>query len=168
MIRDSLEVDEGDPFNELLHAKSLNNLKARNIFRTVTSEVLDGSDLNRKIINIHLEEKPTGEITLGAGVGTDGGTMGFSISENNFMGRGVKLSAELRVSEDTIRGNFTTYNPNYNYSGKALSTNIQSTVTDKMANSGYDSTKTGFSFGTSVEQYEDLFFNPSFSTYYER
>jgi len=26
VIRDALEVDEGDPFNELLHAKSLNNL----------------------------------------------------------------------------------------------------------------------------------------------
>ena len=35
VIRDSLEVDEGDPFNELLHAKSLNNLKSKNIFKTV-------------------------------------------------------------------------------------------------------------------------------------
>ena len=168
VIRDSLEVDEGDPFNELLHAKSINNLKARNIFASVTSEVLDGPDLNTKIININIEEKPTGEITLAAGVGTEGGTMGFSVSENNFMGRGVKLSTSLRVSENSIKGNFTTYNPNYKYSGKALSTNIQSSQTNKMADNGYDSTKTGFSFGTSVEQYEDLFFNPSFSTYYER
>ena len=41
------------------------------------------------------------------------------------------------------------------------------TVTDKMADSGYEATKTGFSFGTSIEQYEDLFFTPQFSTYYE-
>jgi len=167
VIRDSLEVDEGDPFNELLHAKSINNLKAKNIFADVRSQVLDGPELNTKIINIDIKEKPTGEITLAAGVGTDGGTAGFSVSENNFMGRGVKLSAELRISEESIRGNFTTYNPNYNYSGKGLRTNIQSTVTDKMADSGYDSTKTGFSFGTSVEQYEDLFFTPSISAYYE-
>ena len=167
VIRDSLEVDEGDPFNELLHAKSINNLKARNIFGSVTSEVLDGPDLNTKIININVEEKPTGEITLAAGVGTEGGTMGFSVSENNFMGRGVRLSTALRVSENSIKGNFTTYNPNYNYSGKALSTNIQSTQTNKMADNGYDSNKTGFSFGTSVEQYEDLFFMPKFSSYYE-
>ena len=167
VIRDSLEVDEGDPFNELLHAKSINNLKAKNIFADVRSQVLDGPELNTKIINIDIEEKPTGEITLAAGVGTDGGTAGFSVSENNFMGRGVKLSAELRISEESIRGNLTTYNPNYNYSGKGLRTNIQSTVTDKMADSGYDSTKTGFSFGTSVEQYEDLFFTPSISAYYE-
>jgi len=168
VIRDSLEVDEGDPFNELLHAKSINNLKARNIFGSVTSEVFDGPDLNTKIINFNIEEKPTGEITLAAGVGTEGGTMGFSVSENNFMGRGVRLSAALRISEEAIKGNFTTYNPNYNYSGKALSTNIQSSQTNKMADNGYDSNKTGFSFGTSVEQYEDFFFKPTFSTYYEK
>ena len=167
VIRDSLEVDEGDPFNELLHAKSINNLRAKNIFADVKSEVLDGPELNTKIINIDIEEKPTGEITIAAGVGTEGGTAGFSVSENNFMGRGVKLSAALQLSEDSVRGNFTTYNPDYNYSGKALRTNIQSSVTDKMADRGYDSTKTGFSFGTNVERYEDLFFSPSISTYYE-
>ena len=37
-----------------------------------------------------------------------------------------------------------------------------------MADNGYDSNKTGFSLGTSLEQYEDLFFKPTFSTYYER
>ncbi len=167
MIRDALEVDEGDPFNELLHAKSLNNLKAKNIFKTVESDVLDGSGLNKKIININVVEKPTGEIMLGAGVGSDGGTIGFSVSENNFMGQGIKLSTSLRITEDTIRGNLTTTTPNYKYSGKSLTTNIQSDVVDKMADSGYEATKTGFSLGTSIEQYEDLFFSPQFSTYYE-
>ena len=167
VIRDALEVDEGDPFNELLHAKSLNNLKAKNIFKTVEAEILDGSGLNTKIINISVVEKPTGEIMLGAGVGSSGGTVGFSVSENNFMGRGIKLSTSLRITEDTVRGNFTTTTPNYKYSGKSLTTNIQSDVVDKMADSGYEATKTGFSFGTSVEQYEDLFFTPQFSTYYE-
>ena len=167
VIRDSLEVDEGDPFNELLHAKSINNLKSKNIFKSVESEVLPGSDLNTKVININIVEKPTGEIMAGAGFGTEGGTVGFSVSENNFMGAGVKLSLALRITEDTIRGNFTTLTPNYKYSGKSLSTNIQSDVTDKMSESGYEATKTGFSVGTSIEQYEDLFFNPKFSTYYE-
>ena len=162
VIRDSLEVDEGDPFNELLHAKSLNNLKSRNIFKSVKSEVLAGSDLDTKIININIVEKPTGEIMAGAGVGTEGGTLAFSVSENNFMGAGIKLSAALKVSEDTIKGNFTTLIPNYKYSGKSLSTNIQSDVTDKMAESGYEATKTGFSIGTSIEEYEDLFLNLNF------
>ncbi len=167
VIRDSLEVDEGDPFNELLHAKSLNNLKAKNIFKTVTSEISDGSQLNQKVVNINVEEKPTGEVLLGAGVGSDGGSLGFSVSENNFVGKGIKLSASLRLSEDTIRGNLTTTTPNYMYTGKPLRMNIQSDVVDKMSDSGYEAKKTGFSFGTTVERYEDLFFSPTFSSYYE-
>ena len=89
VIRSNLEVDEGDPFNELLHTKSLNNLKSLNIFKTVKSEIIDGLSPATKIININVEEKPTGEISLGAGIGTDGGTVGFSVSENNFLGKGV-------------------------------------------------------------------------------
>ena len=162
VIRDLLEVDEGDPFNKLLHAKSLNNLKARNIFQTVKSEVIDTQDEGLKNLNIIVEEKPTGEILVGAGVGSEGGTAQFSVSENNFLGKGVKLSTGLRVSEERIRGNFTVTNPNFNYSDKALSTDIFLTDTDKLADSGYKSTNAGFSFGTAFEQYDDLFFKPTF------
>ena len=43
LIRNMLEVDEGDPFNKLLHAKSINNLKARGIFQNVNSEISDSA-----------------------------------------------------------------------------------------------------------------------------
>ena len=168
VIRTSLEVDEGDPFNELLHAKSLNNLKSLNIFKTVKSETIDGSSPATKIININVEEKPTGEISLGAGFGTDGGTVGFSVSENNFLGKGVKLSTSLRLSSDTVKGNFTINNPNFNYSGRSLITNIESSSIDKLTESGYESKKTGFLLGTRYEKNENLFFSPSITTYHER
>ena len=168
VIRSNLEVDEGDPFNELLHAKGLNNIKALNIFKTVNSETIEGSSPSSKIINIEVVEKPTGEISLGAGVGSDGGTVGFSVSENNFLGKGVKLSTSLRVSEDTIRGNFSVNNPNFNYSGRSLITNIERVTIDKLSDSGYESSKTGFSLGTSFEKNENLFFSPGVSTYFEK
>ena len=87
VIRDMLEVDEGDPFNKLLHARSINNMKSRNIFQKVTSEIIDTPDKNLKNINIAVEEKATGEILVGAGVGSEGGTAQFSISENNFLAK---------------------------------------------------------------------------------
>ena len=167
VIRANLEVDEGDPFNELLHAKSLNNLKSLNIFKLVQSETIDGSNPFTKIININVVEKPTGEISLGAGFGTDGGTVGFSVTENNFLGKGVKLGTSLRVSSDTVKGNFTINNPNFNYSGRSLMTNIERTSIDKLSDSGYETTKTGFSLGTRFEKNENLFFSPNLSTFYE-
>ena len=168
VIRSNLEVDEGDPFNELLQAKSLNNLRSLNIFKTVKSETIDGSGPSTKIINISVEEKPTGEISLGAGFGSNGGTVGFSVNENNFLGKGVKLSSSLRVSADTVKGNFTVNNPNFNYSGRSLIANLESSSTDKLTDSGYESSKTGFSIGTRFEKNENLFLSPSLSTFSER
>ena len=163
VIRSHLEVDEGDPFNELLHAKSLNKIKSLNIFKKVVSDVVDGSAPATKIINISIEEKPTGEISLGAGVGSDGATVGFSVSENNFLGKGVQLSSSLRLGSDTVRGNFTINNPNFNYTGRSLYTNISSTKIDKIDTSGYDSAVNDVSFGTAYEKFENLYFRPSVS-----
>ncbi len=167
VIRDMLEVDEGDPFNKLLHAKSINNLKSRNIFQDVQTKIIDTPDVNLKDINITVEEKATGEVLVGAGVGSEGGTAQFSVSENNFLGKGITLSTGLRISEERLRGNFTVTNPNFNYTGKSLSTDIFLTDTDKLADSGYKSTNAGFSFGTGFEQYDDVFFRPTFRTTYE-
>ena len=163
-----MEVDEGDPFNKLLHAKSINNMKARNIFQDVKTEIIDTPDQNLKNIDIIVEEKATGEILVGAGVGSEGGTAQFSVSENNFLGKGVKLSTGLRISEERIRGNFTVTNPNFNYLDKALSTDIFITDTDKLTDFGYKSTDAGFSIGTAFEQYDDFYFRPTFRSSYEQ
>ena len=167
VIRNSLEIDEGDPFNELLNAKSINNLRALNIFSTVSFELEDGKEANTKKINIEVEEKPTGEITLGAGFGTEGGTIGFSVSENNFLGKNIKLTTSLRTSEDSIKGGFNIVNPNWNYSNKSLITSLESSSTDKLADSGYQTNKTGFSLGTRYEQYKNTYFTPSVSVFVE-
>ena len=86
-----LLLDEGDPFSQLNLDKSVAKIRSRNIFNSVKSKVSDGSSDNLKIIEIEIEEKPTGEISAGAGVGTNGGTFAISISENNWLGQGKKL-----------------------------------------------------------------------------
>ena len=168
VIRNQLEVDEGDPFNNLLHAKSINNIKALRIFKDVKSEIISNNDTKQKNIKITVEEKPTGEILASAGVGNDGGSVGFSISEKNFMGRGINLVSSLNLSEEKVKGEFTVNNPNFNYTEKSLSTSIFAINTDKMTDSGYDSSEAGFSFGTKFEQYDNLFFSPSFKTSAEK
>ena len=167
VIRNTLEIDEGDAFNELLSSKSINNLKATNLFKSVKSSITEGQDLNTKIIDITVEEKPTGEIMIGAGAGSEGGTLGFSITENNFLGKGVQLSSNLDLTEDSIRGLFSVTNPNFNYTGKSLSTSVESTNIDKLTDSGYKSTKTGFTLGTGFEQFQNVYFTPKLSNFYE-
>ena len=166
VVRDNLAVDEGDPFNKLLLAKSINNLKSLSIFRDVNYE-LNTVDNNKKILDITIEEKPTGEITAAAGAGTQGSTLGFGIKENNFLGKNIMLDTNLRITEETIRGQFSVVNPNWNYTDKVLSTTIESSVTDRMVDYGYKTNRTGFSIGSAWEQYDDVVFSPSISSYFE-
>ena len=167
VIRNAFEIDEGDPFNELLNAKSINNLRALNIFSNVKTNIKNGNNENTKILDVEVTEKPTGEITLGAGFGSEGGTVGFGVTESNFLGKNIKLATNVRTTEDTIKASFSVTNPNFNYSNKALSTSIENTSIDKMDENGYETQKTGFSIGTSYEQYENTFFSPSIKTYVE-
>ncbi len=167
VIRDNLEVDEGDPFNSLLLAKSINNLKSLNIFGLVEYDLVDDVD-NQKILNLSVEEKPTGEISAGAGTGTSGGTLAFGIRENNFLGKNILLNTSVRLTEEALKGEFSVTNPNWNYSKKSLTTSLESSSTDRMSDYGYETSKTGFSFGSIWEQYDDIYFSPNLSTYYEK
>ena len=168
VIRNNLLVDEGDAFNELLQAKTINNLKALNFFSKVDSEIIDATDLNRKIINITVEEKPTGELMAGAGVGTSGGTVAFGVSENNYLGRGIEFSSDVSVSSESLKGLIAINNPNYKGSNRSLNVSLESTVTDRLKNFGYESNKTGFSVGSGFEFYENLYWNTGLSSYIEK
>ena len=167
VIRNQLLIDEGDEFNSILASKSINNIQALNIFKSVDSKIID-NESNGKIIDITIEEKATGEIMAGAGFGTDGSTLSFALKENNYLGRGIKLVSELTVSEETIKGQFNVNNPNFRNSDKSINLNIQSLETDRLTDSGYKTNKTGFGFGTNFEYQDDVFIGLGQDSYYEK
>ena len=169
VIRNSLIVDEGDPYNKILFNKSINEIKSKGIFKSVTSDVNDSdSKNNSKIINITVEEKATGEIFAGAGTGTDGSTISGGIKEKNYLGKGIELDTNLTLSDDQIKGRFSLINPNFRNTDRSINATIESTASDFMTTSGYKTTRTGLKLGTGFEQYEDLFFNVDISNYYEK
>ena len=168
VIRNVLIVDEGDPFNKLLFDKSISNVKSRGIFKSVKSQILKDDDKNNKIINIIVEEKPTGEIFAGVGTGTAGSSFSAGLKEKNYLGKGITLDTNFALSDDEIRGKFSVINPNFRNSDRSLNTTIESTTSDFMSSSGYKTTRTGVSLGTGFEQYQDIFVNFDLSNYYEK
>ena len=160
VIRNNMIVDEGDPFNEILFNKSINKIKNLRIFKKVDSKIIEGSSPNTKILNLSVEEQPTGEISLGAGVGTSGTVISGGISENNFLGKGIKLDSNLQFSQDSVKGSLTYIKPYFNYTDNTLSTKIRSTTEDNLSDFGYKISTLGLSMGTEIEQYENLFFSP--------
>jgi len=169
VIRNAFIVDEGDPYNKILFNKSVNEIKSKGIFRSVTSEVTDSAlKNNTKNITITVEEMATGEIFAGAGTGTDGSTISFGIKEKNYLGKGITLDTNVALSDDELKGKLAINNPNFRNTDRAINTTIESTSSDFMTSSGYKTTRTGIKLGTGFEQYEDLFFNIDISNYYEK
>ena len=120
VIRNQLEIDEGDIFNEILNKKSVNNLRSLNYFKNVSTEVIDGQNPNTKIINFNVVEKPTGNISAGAGFSTTGGTFVFGIKENNYLGKGIALETNGTFTEESFKGLLKVSNPNFRNSDKKV------------------------------------------------
>ena len=167
VIRNQFELDEGDPFNEILFKKSINNIKSLNFFKSVQSNISSNNDDNTKILDIFIEEKPTGEIFASAGYGTTGGTLGLGIKENNFMGKGISLDSNFLISENSFKGKFEVNNPNYKNTDKSIYISAEAIENDNLSNFGYKSNKTGINFGTRFEYLRDLDLGIGSSNFYE-
>lgn len=155
VIRGELILDEGDPFTNLSLAKSISEIKDRNIFKKVEYEVIQGSSDNLKIINIMVEEQPTGEISAGAGIGTNGGTFAINVKENNWLGEGKSVSFGLEVDQESLSGKLNYTDPNYDFLGNSIGYSLSSSTNDK-PDQGYENSLTTAAIGTSFEQYRGV------------
>jgi len=167
VIRNQLLLDEGDPYNEILVNKSINNIKSLNFFKKVNSKIENNNDKKTRTIYISVEEKPTGEIYAQAGAGTSGGSVGFGIKENNFLGNGIGLDTNFELSSDSFKGKFSVSNPNFNNSDKSLYVSAQAIENDNYQTFGYKTNKTGISIGTNFEYLNDFYLGLNNSNFYE-
>ena len=168
VIRNQFEIDEGDLYNEILYNKTINNIKSLGFFKNVNGEVISNPDNGDKIIDFTVEEKATGEIGASAGVGTSGESIGVFIKERNYLGKGLNVGGDLTLSTESIKGSFSIRNPNFNDTDKSVYASIQATEVDKISAAGYKTNRTGFTYGTDFELFDDLRFGIGNKNFYEK
>jgi len=96
VIRREMMLTEGDAFNRTLLERSRNNLRALGFFKDVTVEEARGSAGDRSVVNVTVEEQPTGELSVGAGFSSvDSFVVNLGITERNFRGRGQNVVARV-------------------------------------------------------------------------
>ncbi len=166
VVRGELILDEGDPFTKLSLEKSISQIKSRNIFQDVNYEIIDGSKDNLKVVNISVKEQPTGEISAGAGIGTNGGSFAINISENNWLGKGTRVNFEVEVDEESVGGTLNFTDPNYDFLGNSINYYISSENNDK-PNQGFENTIVSSGINTSFEQYKNIFTKLGFNVTYD-
>ncbi|MEQ8481352.1 MAG: outer membrane protein assembly factor BamA [Hoeflea sp.] len=102
VIRREFDLSEGDAFNQVLVRRAKKRLEALQFFSSVDISTQPGSQPDRVILVVEVEDQPTGEFGVGGGFSnTDGFTATLDITEKNFLGRGQFIRASVGGGEDT-------------------------------------------------------------------
>jgi outer membrane protein insertion porin family len=100
VIRREFDIAEGDAYNRALVDRAERRLKNLDFFKTVKITTEPGSSSDRVILIVDLEEKSTGDFSVSGGYSsTDGPLAEVSISERNFLGRGLFAKASVTYGE---------------------------------------------------------------------
>ena len=97
VIRRELDLTEGDAYNRVLVDRAERRLNGLGFFKKVRFSNEPGSSPDRVIVNIDVEDQPTGSFSVAGGYSTQDGIIGeVSVSESNFLGRGqyVRVAAQ--------------------------------------------------------------------------
>ena len=100
VIRREFDVSEGDAYNRALVDRAERRLKNLDFFKSVKITTEPGSSSDRVILIVDLEEKSTGDFSVSGGYSTtDGALAEVSISERNFLGRGLFAKASVTYGQ---------------------------------------------------------------------
>ena len=89
VIRREFDINEGDPYNRALVDRAERRIKNLSYFKNVKITNEPGSAPDRVVINVDVEEQPTGDFSVQGGYSTANGWLAeVSVSERNLLGTG--------------------------------------------------------------------------------
>ena len=112
VVRRQFRTVEGDPFNPREIRQAAERIRALGYFVDANVDSKPGSAPDQVVVNVDVEEAPTGSLSFGASYGVNAGiglTIGFS--ESNFLGRGQALSVNLSTGSDTVDSSISFVEP---------------------------------------------------------
>jgi outer membrane protein insertion porin family len=113
VIRGQINSVEGDPFNPREIRQAAERIRALNYFETAEVNARDGSSGEQVVIDVNVEEKPTGSLNFGGSFSNnDGFGVAISFAEENFLGRGQKLALSISTAEEATRYGINFVEPN--------------------------------------------------------
>jgi outer membrane protein insertion porin family len=101
VVRRQFRVVEGDPFNPREIRESAERIRALGFFSDASVNAREGSSPDQVIVEVDVEEQPTGSLSFGGAYGTNGGfSLIASFSESNFLGRGQRIELNFSGAEE--------------------------------------------------------------------
>jgi outer membrane protein insertion porin family len=104
VVRREFDINEGDPYNRALIDRAERRIKSLNFFKNVKITNEPGSAPDRVVINVDVEEQPTGDFSIQGGYSTANGWLAeVSVSERNLLGTGRYARASVTYGQ-FVRG----------------------------------------------------------------
>jgi outer membrane protein insertion porin family len=166
VIRREFDIAEGDAYNRALVDRAERRLKNVNYFKTVKITNEPGSAPDRVVINVDVEEKSTGEFSIGGGYSTsDGAIAEVSVAERNLLGRGQYAKIAGSYGERTRSFEVAFVEPYF--LGYRMSAGLEGFAKQSLASSyqSYDSTSYGGGVNFGFALREDLALQVRYSIY---
>jgi outer membrane protein insertion porin family len=100
VIRREFDINEGDPYNRALIDRAERRVKNLNFFKNVKITNEPGSAPDRVVINVDVEEQPTGDFSVEGGYSTANGWLAeVSVTERNLLGTGRFARASVTYGQ---------------------------------------------------------------------
>ena len=122
VIRRQFRIVEGDPFNPSEIRASARRIRALGFFSNADVSSREGSNPEQVVVDVKVEEAPTGSLSFGASYSTEAGAGGLvEYSERNFLGRGQALSLKMTAGTGNQTYSFDFMEPAFLYNDLSLS-----------------------------------------------
>ena len=122
VIRRQFRIVEGDPFNPSEIRASARRIRALGFFSNTDVSPREGSNPEQVVVDVKVEEAPTGSLSFGASYSTAAGAGGLvEYSERNFLGRGQALSLKMTAGTGNQTYSFDFTEPAFLYNDLSLS-----------------------------------------------
>ncbi len=156
VIRREFDIGEGDAYNRILVDKGERRLKATDWFKNVRITNEPGSAPDRIIINVEVEDQPTGAFQIGAGYSTSDGVLGdVSIAERNFLGRGQYAKLGFSIGQRSRGVEFSFTEPYFLDQRIAAGFDVFSKFTDNTKYGYYETRNTGLTLRAALPVNEE-------------
>ncbi|MAY46718.1 MAG: outer membrane protein assembly factor BamA [Rhodobacteraceae bacterium] len=107
VIRQRFRIAEGDPFNPREVREASERIKALGFFSDAQVNTREGSTPDKVIVDVDVEEQPTGQLSLGGSYSVESGIgVAIGLSENNFLGRGQRIDLNISTAQDAQQYSF--------------------------------------------------------------
>ncbi|PWK62694.1 outer membrane protein assembly factor BamA [Roseicyclus mahoneyensis] len=107
VIRQNFTQVEGDPFDPRAIRQAAERIRATGFFSDVQVQGRPGTASDQVIVDVDVEEQPTGSLGFSASFSTDSGAgLAVTFSESNFLGRGQSLRFGFNTTDGSQSFNF--------------------------------------------------------------